>query len=104
MSAIQPIYPLVDPMPKASADAPIGIFDSGVGGLSVALEIARYLPNERFVYYADTAYVPYGPRKDQEIRDLTARAIEWLYREGCKVAVVACNTASVLSLDYLREH
>ncbi len=104
MSAIQPIYPLVDPMPKASADAPIGIFDSGVGGLSVALEIARYLPNERFVYYADTAYVPYGPRKDQEIRDLTARAIEWLYREGCKVAVVACNTASAFSLDYLREH
>lgn len=104
MTAIHPIYPLVDPMPKVQSDAPIGIFDSGIGGLSVAQEIARYLPNERIVYFADTANVPYGPREDQEIRELTARAIEWLYRQGCKVAVVACNTASAFSLDYLREH
>ena len=104
MSAIQPISQLLDPMPNATADAPIGIFDSGVGGLSVALEIARHLPNERFVYYADTAHVPYGPRDDQEIRALTAQAIEWLYRQGCKVAVVACNTASAFSLDYLRDY
>jgi glutamate racemase len=104
MSAIQPISLLSDPMPKARADAPIGIFDSGVGGVSVALEIARHLPNEHFVYYADTAHVPYGPRNDQEIRELTARAVEWLYREGCKVAVVACNTASAFSLDSLRDY
>ncbi|QIO04793.1 glutamate racemase [Acinetobacter shaoyimingii] len=104
MSAILPLSPLNDPMPHAEANAPIGIFDSGIGGLSVALEIARYLPNERIVYYADTAHVPYGPRKDQEIRELTAHAIEWLYRQGCKIAVVACNTASAFSLDYLREH
>lgn len=98
MTAIHPIYPLNDPMPKAAADAPIGIFDSGIGGLSVAQEIARHLPNEHIVYYADTAHVPYGPRDDQEIRELTAHAIEWLYRKGCKVAVVACNTASAFSL------
>jgi glutamate racemase len=104
MTAIHPVYPLIDPMPKAQADAPIGIFDSGIGGLSVAQEIARHLPKERIVYYADTAHVPYGPRKDQEIRELTAHAIEWLYRKGCKVAVVACNTASAFSLDYLRDH
>lgn len=104
MSAILPLYPLEHPMPKASVDAPIGIFDSGIGGLSVAQEIANYLPNERILYYADTAHVPYGPRTDQDIRELTARAIEWLYRQGCKVAVVACNTASAFSLDYLREH
>lgn len=104
MSAILPLSPLHDPMPTANADAPIGIFDSGIGGLSVALEIARYLPNERIVYYADTAHVPYGPRTDQNIRELTAHAIEWLYRQGCKIAVVACNTASAFSLDYLREH
>lgn len=104
MTAIHPIYPLNDPMPKASADAPIGIFDSGIGGLSIAQEIAQYLPKERIVYYADTAHVPYGPRDDQNIRELTASAIEWLYRKGCKVAVVACNTASAFSLDYLREH
>lgn len=104
MSAILPLYPLETPMPKAKVDAPIGIFDSGVGGLSVAQEIADYLPHERIVYYADTAHVPYGARSDQDIRELTAYAIEWLYRQGCKIAVVACNTASAFSLDYLREH
>lgn len=95
---------LSDPMPHASADAPIGVFDSGVGGLSVAQEIAKHLPNERILYYADTAHVPYGARSDQDIRQLTARAIEWLYRQGCKIAVVACNTASAFSLDYLRQY
>ncbi len=91
-------------MPKATANAPIGIFDSGIGGLSIAQEIAKHLPHERFIYFADTAHVPYGPRDDQNIRESTAQAIEWLYRKGCKVAVVACNTASAFSLDYLREH
>jgi glutamate racemase len=104
MSAILPLYPLENPMPKALPNAPIGIFDSGIGGLSIAQEIANYLPNERIVYYADTAHVPYGPRSDQNIRELTAHAIEWLYRQGCKIAVVACNTASAFSLDYLRDH
>jgi glutamate racemase len=104
MTAIHPLYTLVNPMPHASRDAPIGIFDSGIGGLSVAQEIARHLPNEQILYYADTAHVPYGPRSDQNIRELTAQAIEWLYRQGCKAAVVACNTASAFSLDYLREH
>ena len=104
MSAIQPLFPLINPMPKATANTPIGIFDSGIGGLSIAQEIAKHLPHERFIYFADTAHVPYGPRDDQNIRELTAQAIEWLYRKGCKVAVVACNTASAFSLDYLREH
>ncbi|MFB0982974.1 MAG: glutamate racemase [Acinetobacter towneri] len=104
MTAIHPVSPLNQAMPKAQASAPIGIFDSGIGGLSVAMEIAEYLPNESIVYYADTAHVPYGPRDDQNIRELTAAAIEWLYRQGCKVAVVACNTASAFSLDYLRDH
>ena len=104
MTAIHPVSPLNQAMPIAQASAPIGIFDSGIGGLSVAIEIAENLPNESIVYYADTAHVPYGPRDDQNIRELTAAAIEWLYRQGCKVAVVACNTASAFSLDYLRDH
>lgn len=104
MTAVQPMPLLLNPMPNASSDAPIGIFDSGVGGLSVAQEIARHLPNEQILYYADTKHVPYGARSDQEIRQLTAQAIEWLYRQGCKIAVVACNTASAFSLDYLRDH
>ncbi|MCU4412776.1 glutamate racemase [Acinetobacter sp. WU_MDCI_Axc73] len=104
MTAIHPIHAELKPRPKASKDAPIGIFDSGVGGLTIAQEIVQHLPNEQIIYYADTAHVPYGPRADQEIRQLTAQAIEWLYRRGCKMAVVACNTASAFSLDYLREH
>lgn len=95
---------LLHPLPHATKDAPIGIFDSGVGGLSIAQEIAQYLPNERIIYFADTAHVPYGPRSDEDIRALTARAIDWLYRQGCKVAVVACNTASAFSLDGLRDY
>lgn len=104
MSAIFALTQMNEPMPHADPNAPIGIFDSGIGGLSVALEIARYLPNERLLYYADTANVPYGPRDDENIRELTANAVEWLYRQGCKVAVVACNTASAFSLDHLRDH
>ena len=104
MSAILPSSTINQPMPHAECNSPIGIFDSGIGGLSIALEIAKYLPNERILYYADTANVPYGARDDQNIRELTAHAIEWLYRQGCKAAVVACNTASAFSLDYLREY
>lgn len=85
-----------------SADAPIGIFDSGIGGLSIALEIAQYLPHERIIYFADTANVPYGSREDHDIRKLTAKAIAWLDQQGCKIVVVACNTASAFSLDHLR--
>ncbi|MDO4224148.1 MAG: glutamate racemase [Acinetobacter sp.] len=97
-------YRINPPESNAQRAAPIGIFDSGVGGLSVAIEIARLLPNEQILYYADTANVPYGERNDKEIRDLTARAIEWLYHKGCKLAVVACNSASAFSLDYLRNY
>lgn len=104
MTAIQPRPLVSQPMPKADLHAPIGIFDSGIGGLSVVQEIAKHLPNERIIYFADTAHVPYGSRSGQEIRELTANAIEWLYRQGCKAVVVACNTASAFSLDYLREH
>ncbi|WP_111895084.1 glutamate racemase [Acinetobacter sp. MB5] len=104
MTAIQPRPLVSQPMPQADSHAPIGIFDSGIGGLSVVQEIAQYLPNERIIYFADTAHVPYGPRSGQDIRELTAHAIEWLYRQGCKAIVVACNTASAFSLDYLREH
>ncbi len=104
MQAIQPDLHSLATMPYPDRDAPIGVFDSGIGGLSVALEVLKYLPNERILYYADTAHVPYGTRRDDEIRQLTAQAIDWLYRQGCKVAIVACNTASAFSLDYLREH
>ena len=95
---------LAQPQRPVDASAPIGIFDSGIGGLSVAQEIALHLPQEQILYYADTLHVPYGCRSDDNIRELTAQAIDWLYHQGCKAAVVACNTASAFSLDYLREH
>ena len=88
----------------ADRNSPIGIFDSGIGGLSVAIDVHQYLPNEQILYFADTAHVPYGARSDEEIRRFTAQAIDWLYQQGCKAAIVACNTASAFSLDYLRQY
>jgi glutamate racemase len=82
---------------------PIGVFDSGVGGLSVAREIRRELPSEHLLYVADTAYVPYGDRSEDEVRERTLRIGEWMQGQGAKVFVVACNTASGAALEALRE-
>ena len=83
--------------------APVGVFDSGVGGLSVAREIRRALPAEHLLYVADTAYVPYGDRGDDEVRARTVAIGEWIQAQGAKVLVVACNTASGAALEALRE-
>lgn len=83
--------------------SPIGVFDSGVGGLSVLAHLRREMPHEDFLYLADTAHVPIGARPDDEIRDLTARAVAALRARGAKGVVVACNTASAFSLGGLRE-
>ncbi len=96
-------YQLSDrPQTYKHSDAPIGVFDSGVGGLSVVAELQLLMPHESIIYLADTAHVPYGTRSDEEIRTLTACAVEWLYQQGCKAVVVACNTASAFSLTHLR--
>lgn len=84
-------------------NAPVGVFDSGVGGLSVAREIRRELPSEHLLYVADTAYVPYGDRSEEEVRARTLRIGEWMQAQGAKVFVVACNTASGAALEALRE-
>ena len=83
--------------------APVGVFDSGVGGLSVAREIRRALPAEHLLYVADTAYVPYGDRGEDEVRARTLAIGEWMQAQGAKVMVVACNTASGAALEALRE-
>lgn len=80
----------------------IGIFDSGVGGLSVMMEIRRLLPQEDILYLADTAHCPYGTRTREEIQQLTGAIATFLLSQGAKLVVVACNTASVASLSYLR--
>lgn len=82
--------------------APIGLFDSGVGGLSVYLHLAQQLPTERYVYYADTLNVPYGNRDSADIEALTLLAVDWLYRQGCKLIVIACNSASAYALETAR--
>jgi glutamate racemase len=83
--------------------APVGIFDSGVGGLSVAREIRGALAAEHLLYVADTAYLPYGDRGDDEVRARSLAIGEWIQAQGVKVLVVACNTASGAALEALRE-
>lgn len=81
---------------------PIGIFDSGIGGLSVWREIAAQLPDEPCIYVADQAKVPYGPRPAAEILALALRVVDWLRARDCKLIVVACNSASAAALQHLR--
>ena len=81
---------------------PIGLFDSGVGGLSVWKEVVRLLPNESLLYFADSANCPYGSLPLAEIRLLSGAIAHFLRQHGCKLIVVACNTASAAALDTLR--
>jgi glutamate racemase len=81
---------------------PIGLFDSGVGGLSVWREIAAQLPHEDTLYFADQIHIPYGPRSMEQIRSFSEAITRFLIERGCKLIVVACNTASAAALKYLR--
>ena len=81
---------------------PIGVFDSGVGGLTVAKEIMSQLPGERILYYGDTARVPYGSKSKETVTEYSRQIIRFLMSQGVKVIVVACNTASALAVDTLR--
>jgi glutamate racemase len=85
------------------SDAPIGIFDSGVGGLSVWRQVVHHLPDESVIYLADQAHVPYGQRSAQEIRAYCSAIAAELIAMGCKAIVVACNTASAVALESLRQ-
>lgn len=92
------------PVPKLNlAAAPIGVFDSGVGGLSVLRAIQELLPSERLVYLADQAHVPYGERTLEEVRAFSEGITRYLIeQQGAKLIVVACNTASAAALHHLR--
>ena len=80
----------------------IGVFDSGVGGLTVLKELVSVLPNHSFVYFADTQNCPYGPKGADEIIRLSKNITEFLISQGCSLIVVACNTATAAAIDYLR--
>jgi len=77
-----------------SVQRPIGIFDSGIGGLTVAHAIRKVLPGESFVYFGDTAHLPYGEKSPESIRQYSERIAQFLLSKNCKAVVIACNTAS----------
>lgn len=82
--------------------APIGVFDSGIGGLTVAREIMRQLPEERMIYFGDTARLPYGSKSRETITRYSRQIIHFLESKGVKAIVVACNTASAFALETIR--
>ena len=82
---------------------PIGVFDSGAGGLTVLRELRRQLPGERLVYLADLAHFPYGPRYQHEVREFALRIVEHLVAQDVKLVVIACNTATAAALQSARE-
>lgn len=84
-------------------DAPIGIYDSGLGGLTVWREVRRALPGESLVYLGDGKNCPYGSRPREEIVRLADQAVATLVAQGCKMVVVACNTATAAAIDFLRD-
>src|SRR5690625_1506125 len=85
------------------ADAPIGIFDSGVGGLTVVGELSRRLPAEELIYFGDTARVPYGPKSPETVYRYATEATDFLISRGVKLIVIACNTATAHALNRLVE-
>jgi glutamate racemase len=88
---------------EISPQQPIGVFDSGVGGLSVLGAIRELLPQENVLYLADQAHIPYGPRQKAQIREFSFGITDFLLAQGAKLIVVACNTASAAALHDLRE-
>jgi glutamate racemase len=88
------------PCPQIQSDevARIGVFDSGVGGLTVLQEVDRQLPNESVLYFGDTARVPYGTRSAAEILEFTRQTLDWMVQQRVKMAIMACNTSSALAL------
>lgn len=83
---------------------PIGIFDSGVGGLTIWKEITKLLPNESTIYLADSKNAPYGQKSKEQIIQLSVKNTEILIKKGCKIIVVACNTATTNAISYLRKN
>ena len=83
--------------------APVGVFDSGVGGLTVAREIMRQLPEENVVYFGDTARVPYGSKSKNNIIRFSRQIIRFLQTKEVKAIVIACNTASALALETVQK-
>lgn len=81
----------------------IGIFDSGIGGVTVLKEILKVLPNQKYIYYSDSIHNPYGNLEDEHLYSIVKKIVEYLIQRGCKAIVIACNTASCKCVKRLRE-
>ena len=88
---------------KEPQRAPIGIFDSGVGGLTVLRQLYRQLPNESIIYFGDTARLPYGIRSQAEILQFVREILTWMQQQQVKMVIMACNTSSALALETVRQ-
>ncbi len=86
-----------------NTNAPIGIFDSGIGGLTVAKAIQDVLPNEQIIYFGDTEHMPYGDRSAEHIKEYSKKIIEFLISQKVKLIVIACNSASSVAASYVRQ-
>jgi glutamate racemase len=89
---------------STQSSAPIGVFDSGIGGLTVVRELMRQLPDEDIIYFGDTARVPYGPKSPETVNRYAHEITAYLQEQGVKNVVVACNTATAHAVESLREH
>ncbi len=85
-------------------DWPIGIFDSGIGGLTVARAVVDLLPNESIIYVGDTAHLPYGDKSAEAVQHYALRIADFLVEQRCKLLLIACHTASAVAYDAVREH
>ena len=88
---------------STKSEQPVGIFDSGVGGLTVANAIRQVLPNENLIYFGDTAHLPYGDKSKETINHYSKKITEYLLSRGCKIIVIACNSASAIAYDSIIE-
>lgn len=86
---------------SARNNAPIGVFDSGVGGLTVIRALEKAMPRESFIYFGDTAHVPYGHRDPEEIKQFALQIGRYLEKQGCKMLLIACNTSTALAYEML---
>jgi glutamate racemase len=89
---------------KKEVTAPVGIFDSGIGGLTVAHAIRQTLPHENIIYFGDTAHLPYGDKSEAAIQAYSIKIADVLLKKGCKVIVIACNSASSAAYELLKEY
>ena len=89
---------------SAISSAPIGIFDSGIGGLTVASAVKKELPNEQIIYFGDIAHLPYGDKSTAAIQAYSIKITQLLLERGCKLILIACNSASAAGYELVKEY